>query len=167
MVAVLFFVSFYFTAVLLLVNILTSLVLEMFGSGMGGGGDGSVDETTSDGDETTTEGDLLGVSEEVIEGLLGTSETEGIEPLSAPHATRVAPDAPDTPNRTTNRTLVTLDGESYLVARKGDFTEHLLLEGPEASRERKGTYYIFQIQRLFDQTILTLFWQNSKRCSTG
>ena len=167
MVAVLFFVSFYFTAVLLLVNILTSLVLEMFGSGMGSGGDGSVDETPSDGDETTTEGDLLGVSEEEIEGLLGTSESEGLEPRSAPHATRGAPDAPHTPNRATNRTLVTLDGESYLVARKGDFTEHLLLEGPEASRERKGTYCISQIQRLFDQTILTLFWQNSKRCSTG
>ena len=110
-VAVFYFVSFYILTVMLLVNILTSLVLEMFGlawrSARAGGGDEDDDgigddETSRRGDGENAHGD-------------GDGDGDGDGPRAR---------------------FVEVRGERWMVTRPNDWAKDLMLEGLSVRRER-------------------------------
>ena len=108
-VAVFYFVSFYILTVMLLVNILTSLVLEMFGlawrSARAGGGDED-DDGIGD-DETSRRGDS--------ENAHGDGDGDGDGPRAR---------------------FVEVRGERWMVTRPNDWAKDLMLEGLSVRRER-------------------------------
>ena len=125
--AVFYFVSFYFVTVLLLVNILTSLVLEMFG----------VAQTFETGEHTTANDESDGEREEDVSGRDvsgleagggdGDVSGDAREGVRRDEPRRAGDDAVYSSSPFATREVVMVDGVAFEVTRARDFDRDVLL----------------------------------------
>ena len=136
--AVFYFVSFYFVAVLLLVNILTSLVLEMFGVAE------TFERTTEAHDEDDGEGeteagrdagrDARGGDGDARDGVRDAYETpRGEVSSSSPFATRE---------------VVLVDGVAFEVTRARDFDRDVLLAAGNGGAAAERAALVKQLEQV-------------------